>query len=40
LNAFIWEGVLWARMKAGKFYSLEEKETGFKEITVYRLKWE
>jgi hypothetical protein len=40
LNAFIWEGVLWARMKADRFYSLEEKENGFKEIAVYRLRWE
>ena len=40
LNAFVWEGVLWARIKADRFYSLEEKENGFKEIAVYRLKWE
>jgi hypothetical protein len=40
LNAFIWEGVLWARMRADRFYSLEEKENGYKEIAVYRLKWE
>lgn len=40
LNVFIWEGVLWARMRADNFYSLEEKENGFKEIAVSRLKWE
>ncbi|MCX6558995.1 MAG: hypothetical protein NTZ26_00645 [Candidatus Aminicenantes bacterium] len=40
LNAVIWEGSLWARMKADKFYCLQEKEDGFKEIVAYRLKWE
>jgi hypothetical protein len=39
LNAIIWEGSLWARLKADKFYCLQEKESGFKEIAVYRLKW-
>lgn len=40
LNAVIWEGSLWARMKGDKFYCLQEKESGFKEIVAYRLKWD
>ncbi|MDD8027447.1 MAG: 6-bladed beta-propeller [Acidobacteriota bacterium] len=40
LNAWIWEGALWIRMKADKLYALQEKDNGFKEIVVYRLKWE
>ncbi len=30
----------WAVMKHGRFYCLLEKESGFKELVVYRTKWE
>jgi hypothetical protein len=40
LRAVIWESALWIRMKADKLYALQEKDNGFKEISVYRLKWE
>jgi len=40
LNIWIWEGHLWARIKANKFYCLKEKESGYKELEVYKMKWE
>lgn len=40
LNIYVWEGYLWARIRAGKFYCLEEKENGFKELVVYKMNWE
>lgn len=30
----------WAVMKHGRFHCLREKESGFKELVVYRIKWE
>jgi hypothetical protein len=30
----------WAVMKHGRFYCLSEKKSGFKELVVYRTKWE
>ncbi len=39
LNIWIWEGHIWARIKAGKFYVLREKESGFKELAVYNMIW-
>jgi hypothetical protein len=30
----------WAVMKHGRFYCLREKQSGFKELVVYRTKWE
>lgn len=40
LNIFVWEGHLWARIKANKFYCLKEKDTGYKALFVYNMKWE
>ena len=40
LNIYVWEGYLWARIRAGKFYCLEEKENGFKELVVYKMSWD
>jgi len=39
LNIWIWEVHLWARIKAGKFYVLREKESGYKELAVYDMIW-
>lgn len=39
LNAFIWEGFMWAQIKANKLYCLEEKENGYKQLVVYNMKW-
>ena len=39
LNIWIWEGYIWARIKAGKFYVLREKESGYKELAVYNMIW-
>jgi len=40
LNIYVWEGHLWARIQSDKLYCLEEKETGYKELVVYRMNWE
>jgi hypothetical protein len=40
LNIWIWEGHLWARMKANKLYSLIEKDNGYKALYVYNMRWE
>ena len=40
LNIWIWEGHLWARIRANKFYCLRENESGYKEIMVYKMRWE
>ncbi|MDH4219556.1 MAG: 6-bladed beta-propeller [Candidatus Aminicenantes bacterium] len=40
LNIWVWEGHLWARMRTNKFYWLLEKESGYKELVAYRMKWE
>ena len=40
LNIWMWEGHLWARMKANKFYCLKEKDTGYKALYVYNMRWE
>lgn len=39
LNIYIWEAHLWARIRSDKLYCLEEKETGYKELVVYKMKW-
>ena len=39
LNIWIWEAHLWARIRSDKLYCLEEKETGYKELIVYKMKW-
>ena len=40
LNIYVWEGHLWTRIRADKLYCLEEKETGYKELVVYKMNWE
>ena len=40
LNIYAWEGHLWARIRADKLYCLEEKATSYKELVVYKMKWE
>jgi hypothetical protein len=40
LNIWIWEGHLWARIRANKFYSLTEKDNGYKALYVYNMRWE
>ncbi|MCP2604757.1 6-bladed beta-propeller [Candidatus Aminicenantes bacterium AH-873-B07] len=40
LNVFIWENRLYAQIKANKFYCLREKNSGYKELVVYNMKWE
>jgi hypothetical protein len=40
LNIWLWEGILWARIKAGKFYILREKPNGYRELAVYNMIWE
>lgn len=40
LNVFIWEGHLWARIRANKFYCLTEKDNGYKALYVYNMRWE
>lgn len=40
LNIYVWEGHLWALIRSDKLYCLEEKETGYKELVVYKMKWE
>ena len=40
LRAWIWECHLWAKMIGDKFYCLEEKESGYRALIVYDMKWE
>lgn len=40
LSIWIWEGHLWAQMKGNKFYSLAEKDNGYKALYVYKMEWE
>jgi len=40
LNIYVWEGHLWARIRADKLYCLEEKGTGYKELVVYKMNRE
>jgi hypothetical protein len=40
LNIWIWEGHLWAKLRANKFYCLTEKDTGYKALFVYNMIWE
>lgn len=40
LNVYVWENHLWARMKDQKLYCLREKDSGYKEIFIYDMKWE
>jgi hypothetical protein len=40
LNIYAWEANLWARVRAGRFYCLQEKPNGYKELVVYKMGWE
>ena len=40
LNSYSWEGHMWMRIRENKLYSLEVKESGFKELAVYKMIWE
>jgi len=40
LNVFHDESGVYARVKDGRFYCLKEKDSGFKELVVYKMKWE
>ena len=40
LNAYSWEGHMWMRIRNGKLYTLEVKESGYKELAVYRMIWD
>lgn len=40
LNIWVWEGHLWAKMMGDKFYCLQEKDSGYKALIVYRMSWE
>lgn len=40
LDTWVWEGNLWAKMIADKFYSLQEKDSGYKALLVYRMNWD
>jgi hypothetical protein len=40
LNVWLWEGHLWAQIKGDKLYCLKEKDSGYKELVVYNMKWE
>lgn len=41
LNIYSWRGIeVYAKAKRNRFYCLEEKESGFRELAVYKIKWE
>ena len=40
LNAWIFNSILWAKMKRGLLYCIREKESGYKELVVYKMKWQ
>lgn len=40
LNVCVWNNFLWARIKKDLFYCLQEKESGYKKLVVYEIKWE
>jgi len=40
LNIWVWEGHLWAKIIADKYYCLTEKDNGFKALYVYNMIWE
>jgi len=40
LNIWLWEGILWAKIQADKFYILREKPNGYRELAVYNMIWE
>lgn len=40
LRVFNDESGVYAKIKNGRFYCLNEKDSGYKELVVYRMKWE
>jgi hypothetical protein len=40
LNAWILNSIIWAKMKRGILYCLQEKESGYKELVVQKVTWE
>ncbi len=40
LNVCVWNNFLWARIKKNLFYCLQEKESGYKKLVAYKMKWE
>lgn len=40
LNVWVWDSFLWAKIKKNLFYCLQEKESGYKKLVVYKMKWE
>ncbi len=40
LNIWIWEVHLWAKIVANRFYCLKEKNSGFREVVVYKMIWQ
>ncbi len=40
LNAWIWESLVKAKIKNNLFYCVQEKESGYKKLVVYKMKWE
>jgi hypothetical protein len=40
LNAYSWEGHMWMRIRENRLYSLEVKESGYKELVVYKMIWQ
>lgn len=40
MRGWIWEGHLWARIIGDRFYSLQEKQNGYRALIVYNMEWE
>lgn len=40
LNVWVWNSFFWAKTKKNLFYCLQEKESGYKKLVVYKMKWE
>lgn len=40
LNIFVWNYFLWGKIKGSRLYCLQEKESGYKELVVYKMRWE
>lgn len=40
LNAWVWNSILWVKIKKNLLYCLQEKESGYRKVVVYRMKWE
>jgi hypothetical protein len=39
LNAWVWNSLLWAKIKKNLLYCLQEKESGYKKLVVFKLTW-